>query len=248
MKSALLTPDSHLEVDGSRYSVSAIVEALEPYLVEERAQRMKSVVETRIGRVMLGVEDLYKTHNGAACLRTAEGLGLHRVAAVESRNTFQFSDQTEGDVHRKVTAHADRWVDLHRFGDAETLVEWARTQGMSIYGAGPRGQLTAADLPADKPTLILFGNEKEGLRPETLAACDDTFRIPMYGFTESFNVSVSVGIVLGQLVERVRHRLAADGRKSDLDQMTRDWLLARWYVRDVRASEMILRRRLENLQ
>ncbi len=248
MTPAPLEPDTHLEVDGSAYPVPAIIDALEPYLVSDRVQRMRAVVERRLGNVVLGVEDLYKTHNGAACLRTAEGLGLQRVAAVESLNPFQFTDQTDGMVHRKVTAHADRWVDLHRFDAAQDLVGWARARGMTIYGAGPRGQHTAADLPADKPTLILFGNEREGLRPETLAACDDTFRIPMYGFTESFNVSVSVGIVLGQLVERVRTRLAAEGRRSDLDQATRDWLLARWYVRDVRASEMILRRRLDDLE
>jgi hypothetical protein len=70
----------------------------------------------------------------------------------------------------------------------------------------------------------------------------------MYGFTESFNVSVSVGMVLGPLVERVRRRLADVGRQSDLDAATRDWLLARWYVRDVRASEMVLRRRLGHLE
>ena len=247
MKSPPLEPCSHLDVEGTRYPVRQIIEILEPYLLEERIERMKTVVATRLGGVTLGVEDLYKTHNGAACLRTAEGLGLQRVAAVESLNPFHFEDETAGEVHRKVTAHADRWIDLHRFDAAESLLGWARAQGMSIYGAGPRGQMTAAELPDDRPTLILFGNEKEGLRPETLAACDDTFRIPMYGFTESFNVSVSVGIVLGQLVERVRARLAREGLQTDLDDATRDWLLARWYVRDVRASDLILRRRLDQL-
>jgi tRNA (guanosine-2'-O-)-methyltransferase len=240
-------PASQLMVDGAQYPVTGIIEALEPYLLEERALRMREALDRRLGGVVLGVEDLFKTHNGAACLRTAEGLGLQNVAAVECRNAYPLPDETDG-VHRKVTAHADRWVDLHHFETPDLMLLWARARGMSVFGAGPRGRMTAAELPDDRPALLLFGNEREGLRPETLDACDDTFRIPMYGFTESFNVSVSVGMVLGPLVERVRRRLAHLGRQGDLDAATRDWLLARWYVRDVRASEMVLRRRLGDLE
>ncbi len=115
---------------------------------------------------------------------------------------------------------------------------------MLVFGAGPAATLTLDALPIERPLLVLFGNERSGLRQPTLHACDETFRIPMHGFTESFNVSVSVGMVLGSLGARIRARLAAEGRVGDLSE-GRFWtLLARWCIADIRGADRIVRRAL----
>lgn len=236
-----------VEVDGRSYPVGDVIDALRPHLYPQRMNRMEWVLEHRIQGLALGVEDLHKSHNGSACIRTAEALGLQDVVAVELRNPYPLEvpdrDPTERSVDR-ISRWAHRWVDLHRLGDRPTALAWARERGMRIVGAGPRGQQTLESLPIDRPMLVLFGNEAEGLAPETLEACDDTFRIPMYGFTESFNVSVSVGMVMGRLATRYREALAAEGRTTDLSDARRLSLLAEWMVHDVKAAGPIIRRKL----
>ena len=164
------------------------------------------------------------------------------MVAVELRNVYPLPEDTQ--VNRKVSLAAHHWLDLHRLDSSEALLEWARTRGMTTYGAGPRATISVDELPLDRPLLVLFGNEKRGLLPETAAACDGTFQIPMHGFAESFNVSVSVGMVLRALTTRIRARLAQEGRTGDLDPARRDALLARWCFADVRRSDAILRRKL----
>lgn len=234
--------DPLIDVGGARYPVSFIVEALAPHMSAERLSRIQQVLAWRLGSLALGLEDLHHVHNGAACLRTAEGLGLQDVVAAELRNAYPVPE-TPDPVHRLVTAHAHHWLDLHRVSTSGELVDWARSRGMAVFGAGPRGEVTLETLPVERPLLLLFGNEKLGLRPETLAACDATFRIPMYGFTESYNLSVSVGMALATLVPRIRARLAAEGRTGDLPADRSQRLLAQWVMASVRRPDLILKRK-----
>lgn len=240
-----MVTDSLLEIDGRRYPARAVVEALEPHLLPDRFERMRHVADRRLASLALGVEDLYKTHNGAACMRTAEAHGIQDVVAAELRHAYPLSEDAPTDrVARKVSTSAHNWIDLHRTESPGALLAWARARRMRVFGAGPRATLSLDELPVDAPVMVLFGNERDGLRDETAAACDGCFRIPMYGFTESFNVSVSVGIVLGALTRRVRARLDAEGRLGDLPP-DRYWsLLARWCARDIRGAGAIVRRKL----
>lgn len=245
-----MTPDApEIPVDGRRYPPAAIIDALAPHVRAARIERMQAVLARRLASVALGIEDLHLSHNGHACLRTAEGLGLQDAVAVELRHAYPLdppdpAPDADDRLERRVTMAAHRWIDLHRVPATDALVDWARARDMAVFGAGPRGERTLDTLPADRPLMVLFGNEKDGLRPETLAACDGVFRIPMYGFTESFNVSVSVGMTLAAHTARVRARLAAEGRTGDLPDARRTALLARWLLDDVRAAAAIVRRKL----
>ncbi len=107
--------------DGRSYSAEAVVSALEATLLPERFARMRQVVERRLGSLALGIEDLYKTHNGAACLRTAEALGVQDVVTAELRNPFPLPAETPG-VNRKVSMSAHNWIDLHRTESSEALL------------------------------------------------------------------------------------------------------------------------------
>lgn len=240
-----MSPDGNVViVDGHPYEADAVVEALSPHMSAARVGRMEHALAHRLGSVALGLEDLHHSHNGSACLRTAEALGVQDVVAAELRHPYPVGEGPEGVVHRRIAMHAQRWVDLHPVETSAALLGWASARDMAVFGAGPRAKMTVDELPADRPVLLLFGNEAEGLRPETLAACTDTFRVPMYGFTESFNISVTVGMVLHQHGQRVRARLARDGRTGDLPIARQRAMLARWLVDDMRGAPAILRRKL----
>ncbi len=248
-----------IHFEGRSLPAAAVIEALAPHVTDGRLERMRRVLDHRLGSVALGIEDLHHAHNGHACLRTAEALGLQDAVAVELRHDYPLDDpgaasdalpqgapEPEDDgPHRKITMAAHRWISLHRVPTSDDLIRWARARDMLICGAGPRGDRTLAELPADRPIMVLFGNEKEGLRPQTMAACDVVYRIPMYGFCESFNVSVSVGMTLAAHTARVRARLAEQGGvRGDLDPARQQTLLAEWLLADHRAAPAIVRRKL----
>ena len=86
--------------------------------------------------------------------------------------------------------------------------------------------MTVSQLNLESPLLVLFGNESEGLKSETVQACDDVFRLPMYGFTESFNISVSVGMTLADLVSRLRGQWAQEGIVGDMPKERQRYLMA----------------------
>ena len=226
-----------IEIDGVEWPAIAAIEALTPILSDERRARLDEVLANRLCSVALGVEDLHRNHNGSACLRTAEGLGLMDIVAAELRNPYPVDEKI--DHNRHVTAHAHNWIELHRVDTSAALIDWARQREMRIFGAGPRGTLTLEELPVDQPLLILFGNEAAGLQDETMAACDGVFRIPMYGFTESYNVSVSVGMALQSVSTRRRAHI---GQTGDMPEARRQKLLAEWLAGSVRNPGAVLRR------
>ncbi len=237
---APLPPYASLDLDDAR-----VVEVLSPFLADNRLARMRSVLDHRVEGVALGLEDLHHLHNAAACLRTAEGMGVQDVVAVELRNPYPTTDPAQDAAQvSRITKSTPKWLSLHTLPCPDALLSFARARGLAVWGAAPLGGRDIEALPTDRPVLVVFGNESSGLRPETLAACDGTFRIPMFGFVESYNISVSVGMTLQALLPRVRARLAAEGRTGDLPHARKTALMARWLYEDVRGAPQLLKQRL----
>ena len=232
-----------LEYGGRRVPSERVSAALATHILPERLARMEAVLDARVTQVALGVENLHHTYNGAACVRTAEAMGLQDLVTVESENPYPLYDEAAAPHDmadaRRITRQTDRWVSMHRLPDTAALRAFADARGMEVWGAAPLGTRALTELPDDRPVMVLFGNESTGLLPETMAACDGTFRIPMHGFVESFNISVSVGIVLHDLVRRVRARGTVG-----LDPVRRAAIHALWVYQDVRAADLILARAL----
>ena len=240
---------------GLKYPVDRVLEVLSKLALTERLQRIENVLDARLTSLALGVEDLHHEHNGAACLRTAEGLGIHKVYAAEIRNPYPHPEinggvppsEKKGRIPKGITMHAHRWVDLNIFKGTEhtaagvEMVKAAQADGYRVFGAGPRGDFELVELPLDQPIMVLFGNEAGGLRDDTMEACDGVFKIPMYGFTESFNISVSVGMVLEQLGAKIRGNLSQKGIQGELSETEKNRWTAQWLARDMRNIDVILK-------
>ena len=177
-------------------------------LTTERRTRIQSVVDARLQSVTVVLDRLLDPHNTAAILRTAEGLGLSRAHVVA---------HAAGDAvaHRRVTQDAHKWIDVEAHPGGETAAEKLRADGYEVWaGHLDAGGRLYTTLPADRPVALLFGNEHEGPSPATVRACTGTFRIPMAGFTQSFNVSVAAGIALAWLADARRRHLGQPGDLS----------------------------------
>ncbi len=163
-------------------------------------------------------ENFANPHNAAAILRTCEALGILNVYIIEELVPFEPS--------RAVTQGAEKWLKLKRFRLAERAFPELKEEGFRIYAAVPgRGAIPVEELPVGEPLALVFGNEKEGVSEKALEFCDGTFRIPMWGFVESFNVSVAAAISLYISARRRRELL---GREGDLSSREEEALMAHY--------------------
>ena len=126
---------------------------------------------------------------------------------------------------------------VHRFKEFERCLNRLKMLGYFTWAAVPQASLDVGRVPVDRPVAMVFGNEKDGLEAEVVDACDGQFALPMWGFTTSFNLSVSAALSLDRHCGRYRK---ARGEAGDLTVEEKDELRAHWLYRSVRAAPMLL--------
>ncbi len=206
---------SGLPADGHQAPIDELVAYLARFVTEERLARMRRVLDERTRYLTVVVEDVYQPHNASAVLRTCDCFGIQDVHIVENRNQYRLNPGVE--------LGTAQWLTLHRYGSNEHNTRDAlrrlRESGYRIVATSPHTHevsLDRFDLEAG-PAALLFGNELDGLSCEAMQTADEHLVIPMYGFVESFNISVSAAIVLHRLSSRLRssdiaYRLSPDDR------------------------------------
>jgi len=208
-----------------------VCEALAPLLLPARIARVEEVLDGRLVSLSTVIENLYDPHNGAAAIRSTEALGLQEFHAIEPSQRFA--------AVKGITRGCHRWIDLHRWSDVTSCARHLREQGFRLYATSPAATHDLETVDVSAPVAVLFGNEHAGLTGAAEDACDGTIAIPMFGFTESFNLSVSVALVMSRLAARRRDHLGARG---DLPPARREHLRARWYALRIRGAAGVVER------
>jgi tRNA (guanosine-2'-O-)-methyltransferase len=217
-----------------------VLDALWPLLTEQRRARIDAVVAARTRRVIPVLERLSDPHNVAAVLRSAEAFGAVEVHVVETEERFVAS--------ARVSKGTDRWLDVVRHGDAAVCARHLRARGYRVLVASMEGDVTPDALPHLGKVAVVFGNEHAGVSGAMRACADGGYRIPMYGFVESLNVSVAAAITLHAALGRGRHGETGTALHGDaahaLDDVDREWLRAHYAMLSVdRAEEIVAEHR-----
>jgi tRNA (guanosine-2'-O-)-methyltransferase len=212
-------------------SPAQVVEALAPGIGDARRARLDQVASSRLAGVAVVLEDLHDPHNGGAALRSCEAMGLHQVHVVANQERFRTSP--------KITQGCDKWLEVVEHRDTMSCLDGLRQRGFRLYAAVPGARLTLEELPPLPPAAFLIGNEHAGLSKAARAQCDVEFTIPLYGFSESVNLSVATALIVYTHCTRRRQALQRPGDLSD-DEVTE--LRARYYARDVRSAPAQVRR------
>lgn len=212
------------------------VEYLRHFVTDERNALFDRLIEERTSYVTVVLEDLYQSHNQSAVMRSADCMGIQHVHLIENRNRY--------DECSTVSQGAREWLTLHRYREEKNNTPTAlcrlREQGYRILATTPHTEdveIEELDLKKGKMAFF-FGTELTGLSETVLAEADGFVKVPMYGFTESLNVSVSAALTMYSVVRRLR--------KSDIDwhlsEEERIPVLLAWYKHSIKASTEILER------
>ena len=211
-----------------------IVSALKDLLQVGRRRRIEAVLSRRVAGVTLVLEQPYDPHNCAAALRTAEAFGILDVHVIMASGGLRIS--------RRVSAGCKKWVNLYRHRCSESCLLGLKQRGYQLWVAcPPRGRGEAArTLPrGDLPAALVFGSERSGVSSVALQLADRRFSLSMFGFTESFNLSVAVALALKPAIENRRRYL---GTASDLPRDAVGRLRAAYYARSLPCAPDVLLR------
>lgn len=170
-----------------------VVETYRP----ERLKRMYEVLQQRTRYISVLMEAVDDGHNQAAILRSADAFGIQNVSIVTGRAVFN--------PNRKVTQGAHKWLTLEHYPDTFTAIREAQRKGYQVLASHLSAEaVPISEVDLSRPTVFLFGNEHDGVSSEALKIADGNFVIPMYGFVQSFNVSVACAITLSEVTQRAR--------------------------------------------
>lgn len=174
-----------------------LLEYLEGFISEERKQRFLQILEERTNYITVAIEDLYQLHNTSAVIRSCEVFGVQEAHVIEGR----FGKRLD----KNIAMGAQQWVDVHRYETTDDCIATLRSQGYRIIATTPHDDsCVLSDFIIQGKTAFLFGTELEGLSQKALAESDGFLKIPMSGFTESLNISVSAAIILQYLTTALR--------------------------------------------
>jgi tRNA (guanosine-2'-O-)-methyltransferase len=193
------------------------------FLLPERKARIDEVVSHRTRTLTVVMEALCDPQNVNAVLRTCEAFGVQALHVIEGA-------QKRFDRNKKISQNADKWLDVRRWASTPECLGFLKAEGFAIY---------ATHLGADSVRLgeLSFSpKEHRGVSDEAVALADVNFTIPMFGFSQSFNVSVAAAITLARAVER---RVAERGRHGDLPEAEAQTMRERFYVLAVKQRSRI---------
>ena len=213
--------------------IKSEVEVLKEFTGAERLDKLESKLQFRTKYMVLALEDVFHPHNASACIRSAEAFGLHEIHAVQRLCDFSPSQD--------IVRGTDQWMDIKRWDTTPELVAHLRERGYRIVVTGPRENgSTLENFDAESAPFALFmGTEKTGISQWLMNEADDSIVIPMTGFAESLNISVSAAIITQELTRRIRLMKPV---KWQLAEDEREEVLCQWLRKSIRKSNEIINR------
>ncbi len=208
-----------------------LLEHLETYLTTSRLDRFAKVLSQRTKHFTVATEDVYQLHNTSAVMRSCDVFGIQEVSIVEEQNSKT--------IDREIAMGAQKWVDLNRYHSVNDAIKELKQKGYQIVATTPHtDDCDLYDFDVTQKSCFFFGRETEGLSKEVLEQADSFLKIPMVGFTESLNISVSAAIILQHVTSKLK--------KTAINwQLTEDQILEKrldWCKKTIKSYEDVIAR------
>ena len=171
---------------------------LENIITDNRKENFLRVLQTRTKHFTIAVEDVFQMHNASAVMRSCEVFGIQELHVIEERYGKR--------IDKEIAMGAQKWVDISTYDSVANCVDTLKNKGYQIIATTPHeNDCLLEDFDISKPSALFFGTDKDGLSEEIIRKADGFLKIPMVGFTESLNISVSAAIIIQNLTNRLRN-------------------------------------------
>ena len=206
---------------------------LESFLSPRKKFLFDKISADRTRHFTIAAEDTYQDHNASALIRSCDCFGIQDLHIIEEINRYRLA--------KGMTQGADKWVDTHYYSNFENnsqrCIDTLRTLGYAIIATTPHEtNRVLDDFDIRKKAAFFFGKERLGLSKLVLDQADEHIKIPMVGFSESFNISVSAALLLQSLTNRLRKSEDINWHLSK-EEITD--LKIKWCLRTIQNGERI---------
>ncbi|SRX55220.1 RNA methyltransferase [Aequorivita sp. CIP111184] len=208
-----------------------LLKHLQTYLTEHRNTRFQKVISERTRHFTVVTEDVYQLHNTSAVMRTCDVFGIQDLHVVEEKVSKR--------IDKEIAMGAQKWVDFKRYNSIKTCISTLKNSGYQIIATTPHDNSTLLhEFDVTKKSAFFFGREMDGLSDKVMNEADGFLKIPMYGFTESLNISVSAAIILQSVVSKMKQTdvnwQLSEAEKYEIEMQ--------WLKNTIKASEEIIKR------
>ena len=202
---------------------------LENILTDNRKERFQQVLSKRTNHFTIAMEDIFQLHNTSAVMRSCEVFGIQQLNVIEERYTKS--------IDKEIAMGAQKWVDVNRFNSISGCISSMKSKGYQIIATTPHeNDCDLDDFDISKPSALFFGTERDGLSEEVLQNADGFLKIPMAGFTESLNISVSAAIIIQNLMSRL-HKSDIKWQLSEEEILEKRLQWAKNTIKDIKRIE-----------
>lgn len=211
-----------------------LINYLSSFVTENRKNLFENVIKWRTNYLTVALEDIYQPQNASAVLRTVDCFGLQSVSVIENRNEFR--------VNKEVDMGSSKWLNIESYNRDENntleAIKSLRNKGYRIVATTPHeGAVNLEDFDLEKgKAALFFGTELTGISDIVKDEADEFLKIPMYGFTESFNISVSAAIILHYLTYKLRKNPKINWQ---LNTKEKNKILLNWLKATINNSDAI---------
>lgn len=178
-----------------------LLAALLEMVTEQKVELFKNTIQKRTKHVTVVLENIFQPHNSNAVMRTCDCFGIQDIHVIENDNEYVLNEE--------IALGASQWIDLYKYNKAENntveCINTLKEKGYKVIMTTPHtDDVTIDQLPLDQPVALFFGTELTGVSDLAMEHADGFVKIPMQGFTESFNISVSAALCMYDVSTRLR--------------------------------------------
>lgn len=207
--------------------IQPLTDFLGQYITDNRKATIERVLDMRTRYMTLVLEDIFQSQNASAVVRTCECMGVQDLHIVESKSKYN--------VNKKVLMGSNKWMNLIRYkekgkNNTAECYSTLKGEGYRVVATHPAAGISIDELSIDSKVAVVMGNELKGISKFALDNADEVVRIPMYGFTESMNISVSAALCIRSLVTRIRN----SGHAWNLSENEKAILRLDWYRKSLK--------------
>ncbi len=219
----------------------SLINHLKKFIVDERKELFEKKIKERTQHLTIVLENIYQGRNISASIRSADCFGIQDVHIIENNNFFN--------QDTSVSIGSEKWISLFRHNkkkeNTKETINKLKKDGYKIVVTTPRAKKkTLFDVDISQKIALLFGSEGDGCSETALNLADEQIKIPLYGFSESFNISVSVALCLQHLTYKLRN----SNLNWKLSTNEKEKIMIKWLKRSVKSSEKIEREFIKNLK
>ena len=211
------------------------------FIVDERRELFEKKIQERTKHITIVLENIYQGRNISASIRSADCFGIQDVHIIENNNLFNQDPS--------VSIDSEKWISLYRYNqkkqNTKDTINKLKRDGYKIIVTTPHAKAkTLYDLNISNKNALLFGSEGDGCSEIALNMADEKIKIPLYGFSESFNISVSVALCLQHLTFKLRK----SNFNWKLTNQEKEKIMLQWLKKSVNSSRKIEEVFINNLK